>query len=55
MAPVDVPTIKVLFTLHPGFEVLDFTGPLDVLAKAKHDINDDCKLLFQSQWISADP
>lgn len=46
MAPADVPTIKVLFTLHPGMEVLDFTGPLDVLSKAKHDINDDCKLSF---------
>lgn len=53
MAPVaDVPTIKVLFTLHPGMDVLDFTGPLDVLSKAKHDVNDDSTKAFEIFFAS---
>jgi putative intracellular protease/amidase len=48
MAPTDIPTIKVLITLHPGMDALDFVGPLEILTKAQHDINDTCKLLHQS-------
>jgi hypothetical protein len=44
MANTDaVPIIKVLFTLHPGMDSLDFVGPLEVLAKALHNPNDACK------------
>jgi hypothetical protein len=44
MAATDsIPIIKVLFTLHPGMDALDFVGPLEVLSHAKHNINDDCK------------
>ena len=32
--------IKVLITLHPGFDLLDFAGPLEVLSYTKQDIND---------------
>ena len=31
--------IKVLFTLHPGMDALDFVGPLEVLTYAQHDPN----------------
>lgn len=46
MASTDaLPVIKVLFTLHPGMDSLDFVGPLEVLSQAKHNPNDDCKFL----------
>jgi hypothetical protein len=48
MAATDsVPIIKVLFTLHPGMDALDFVGPLEVLSHAKHNINDDCKSMAE--------
>jgi len=48
MAATDsVPIIKVLFTLHPGMDALDFVGPLEVLSHAKHNINDDCKRIAE--------
>lgn len=44
MATTDaIPVIKVLFTLHPGMDAMDFVGPLEVLTHAKHNINDECK------------
>jgi hypothetical protein len=44
MAATDnVPIIKVLITMHPGMDTLDFVGPLEVLAKAQHNPNDECK------------
>lgn len=47
MAAADnVPIIKVLLTMHPGMDSLDFVGPLEVLAKAKHNPNDECTCLF---------
>jgi hypothetical protein len=53
MAATDsIPIIKVLFTLHPGMDALDFVGPLEVLSHAKHNINDDCKSMAK---ISMDP
>jgi hypothetical protein len=36
--------VKVLFTLHPGLDALDFIGPLEVLSHARHDINDPGRL-----------
>ncbi len=42
MAATDsVPIIKVLFTLHPGMDAMDFVGPLEVLTHARHNINDE--------------
>lgn len=32
--------IKVLFALHEGFHILDFTGPLSVLTAARHNPKD---------------
>ena len=36
--------IDVLFALHPGFDLMDFAGPAEVLATALHDFQDDSKL-----------
>lgn len=36
--PVDV--IQVLFALHPGFGAQELCGPLEILSKAYHKIND---------------
>lgn len=33
--------IEVLFALHDGFNLTDFAGPLEVLASALHDKNDE--------------
>ena len=41
MAATDkVPTIKVLFALHPGMDALDFIGPLEVITQAQHSTGD---------------
>ncbi|KAK6544287.1 hypothetical protein TWF694_000989 [Orbilia ellipsospora] len=32
--------VKVLITLHPNFDLVDFAGPLEVLSHTKHDLND---------------
>jgi len=29
--------VKVLFALHPGFDTVDFTGPLEIFTNAAHD------------------
>ena len=34
------PVIQVLLALHPGFDTLDFTGPLEVLSHALHNPKD---------------
>ncbi|KAK6355181.1 hypothetical protein TWF696_004299 [Orbilia brochopaga] len=39
-AIVDDEVIKVLITLHDGFDLLDFAGPLEVLSHTKQDQND---------------
>ena len=33
--------IQVLFALYPKFGALDFTGPLEVLNYARHNISDE--------------
>jgi len=43
--------INVLFTLHEGFDTLDFTGPLEILKGARHDINDPCIFFSQSHQL----
>jgi len=42
------PLIQVLFTLHPGFDTVDFAGPLDVFSWARHNIKDPGKSLLPS-------
>lgn len=34
--------INVLFTLHDGFDTLDYTGPMEFLKSARHEIKDPC-------------
>lgn len=55
MAAADnsTPIIKVLFTLHPGMDTLDFVGPLEVLSSARHDINDASTKAFQTVFAAA--
>ena len=36
--------INLLFTLHEGFDTLDFAGPLEILKGARHDIKDPCNI-----------
>ena len=36
--------IEVLFALHPKFNIMDFAGPLEVLATALHDAQDPSEL-----------
>ena len=47
-----VPLIQVLFTLHPGFDTLDFAGPLDVFSWARHNIKDPSNDLLFSITMS---
>jgi len=48
-----IPIIKVLFTLHPGMDAMDFVGPLEVLSHARHDINDTSTKAFQAVFAAA--
>lgn len=47
------PTIQVLFALHPGFDTLDFTAPLEVLSSARHNIKDPASKAFKCQFAGA--
>lgn len=40
-----IEVVKVLFTLHPGFDSMDFVGPLEVLSHARHNKSDPGKSL----------
>ncbi|POS83271.1 hypothetical protein EPUL_006110 [Erysiphe pulchra] len=46
-------TIKVLITIHNGMDILDFAGPLQILSRAKHDINDENSNAFNIEIVSA--
>jgi len=53
MATTDsIPIIKVLFTLHPGMDAMDFIGPLEVLTHAQHNINDASTKAFAATFVS---
>ncbi|KAL2135959.1 hypothetical protein VTI74DRAFT_6008 [Chaetomium olivicolor] len=39
--------IEVLFALHPKFDLMDFAGPLEVLATALHDAQDPTSKAFE--------
>jgi len=45
----DGPTevIQVLFALHPGFDLLDVTGPLEILHTARHNPADPATVAFK--------
>lgn len=48
------PIIRVLFALHPGFDTLDFTGPLEVIGNARHNIKDPASRAFKCEFVAAD-
>ncbi|CZT12908.1 hypothetical protein WAI453_012481 [Rhynchosporium graminicola] len=55
MAATDsVPIIKVLFTLHPGMDAMDFVGPLEVLTHARHNANDETTKAFAASFVSSE-
>lgn len=45
-----IPVVKVLFALYPGMDALNVLGPLEILNKANHNINDDSKLTLVLQF-----
>ncbi|KAI0022692.1 class I glutamine amidotransferase-like protein [Xylariomycetidae sp. FL0641] len=47
--------IDVLFALHPKFNLMDFAGPLEVLATARHDKNDENTRAFECTIAGAEP
>lgn len=51
----DADPIRVLFTLHHNMNALDFVGPLEVLASALSDVNDDGKHSHSCQSSSCPP
>jgi len=54
MAATDsIPIIKVLFTLHPDMDALDFVGPLEVLTHAQHSISDESTKAFKATFAAA--
>ncbi|KAK2624578.1 hypothetical protein QTJ16_005771 [Diplocarpon rosae] len=54
MAATDVPVIKVLFTMHPGMDAMDFIGPLEVLTHARHNANDEATKAFSAKFVSSE-
>ncbi|KAE8442972.1 hypothetical protein EG329_002510 [Mollisiaceae sp. DMI_Dod_QoI] len=48
------PIIKVLITMHPGMDAMDFVGPLEVLSYARHNINDDTTKAFKIAFCADD-
>lgn len=46
-------TIKVLITLHPGFDLLDAVCPLEVLTYAQHNIKDPATKAFECSFVGA--
>lgn len=47
--------IRVLFTLHEGFDTLDFVGPQEVLNHAQHNIKDASTKAFTISTCAASP
>ncbi|KUJ07181.1 ThiJ/PfpI family protein [Mollisia scopiformis] len=41
------PIIKVLITMHPGMDTMDFVVPLEILSQARHNPADDTTKVFQ--------
>jgi hypothetical protein len=41
-----VETVKVLFTLFPGYNTLDVAGPLEVLSRSLQDPKEKCKSTY---------
>ncbi|KAG9246979.1 class I glutamine amidotransferase-like protein [Calycina marina] len=52
MATQDIPVIRVLMALHPGMDTLDFTGPLEILSQARHNINDASTKAFDITFVA---
>lgn len=49
------PIVKVLFTLYPGVDALNVLGPLEILNKARHSINDASTTAFECTYVSNTP
>ncbi|KAI0150393.1 ThiJ/PfpI family protein [Xylariaceae sp. FL1272] len=47
--------VEVLFVLHDKFNLMDFAGPLEVLASALHDKNDENTKAFECTVTAAEP
>ncbi|KAI1187204.1 class I glutamine amidotransferase-like protein [Nemania serpens] len=47
--------VEVLFALHDGFNLTDFAGPLEVLASALHDKNDENTKAFECTIAGPEP
>ncbi|KAF2110501.1 class I glutamine amidotransferase-like protein [Lophiotrema nucula] len=47
--PVEI--VKVLFTLYPGYNTLDVTGPLEILNRALHNSKDASSKAFECQFV----
>ena len=41
--------VKVLFLLYAGMDALDVCGPLQVLASAQHDMNNESEIKFRAR------
>jgi transcriptional regulator GlxA family with amidase domain len=55
MAATDsTPLIKVLITMHPGMDTMDFVVPLEVLSLARHNVNDDKSKAFKILFCAED-
>ncbi|KFY87983.1 hypothetical protein V500_06661 [Pseudogymnoascus sp. VKM F-4518 (FW-2643)] len=50
-----IPVVKVLFALYPGMDALNVLGPLEILNKANHNINDDNTGAFDCTYASNTP
>jgi transcriptional regulator GlxA family with amidase domain len=50
-----IPVVKVLFALYPGMDALNVLGPLEILNKANHNINDDSTGAFDCTYASDTP
>jgi transcriptional regulator GlxA family with amidase domain len=46
-----VETVKVLFTLYPGYNTLDVAGPLEILSRSLHDSKDKSSKAFECQFV----
>jgi len=50
----DLEPIQVLFTMHNNMNVLDFSGPLEILNYAEHVINNEDTKAFDFAFVSAE-
>ncbi|RFU72242.1 hypothetical protein TARUN_10022 [Trichoderma arundinaceum] len=54
-AIADQEPVDVLFALHPGFDMLDFAGPLAAFSQAQHDPADSSTKAFEVTLVGIEP